>query len=242
MRLDISSALVFLLLISGCAPLSQIGRPVGIPKTTAFKKVIILPPQIDVVEIGAGGVAEKIDDWSEQGRANVIAAIEDELKSKPNLEVRYAPLETLPDNVKAELADTQSLFDVVNSSLVLHVYGPPPHRFEEKLLDFNYSLGNETSKLLFDDADAFLFVKGADQISTAGRKAMQAAAMLAAAAVRVVLIPQLGATALSVALVDARTGAITWFNFDRAEGFYDLRNRNDAASFVKKLLSQFPSP
>ena len=242
MRRQTSRALIFLILISGCVPLSQIGRPVGIPKPTAFKKVIIMPPQIDVVEIGAGGMAEKIDDWSEQGRANVIAAIEAELKSKAGLEVRAAPLETLPDNLRTALADTQSLFDVVNGSVLLHLYGPPPHRFEEKLLDFNYSLGSETSKLLLDDADSFLFVKGTDQISTAGRRAMQTTAMLAAAAVGIILIPQMGVTFMSVALVDARKGDIIWFNFDRSEGIYDLRNRDGAASFVKRILSKFPSP
>jgi hypothetical protein len=242
MRLQTSHGLIFLLLIAGCVPLSQIGQPVAIPKTTAFKKVIIMPPQIEVAEIGAGGIAEKIDDWSEQARANVVTAIEAELKSKGSLEVRYVPLEILPDPLKADLADTQSLFDAVNGTVLFHVYGPPPHRFEEKLLQFNYSLGSETSKLLLDDADAFLFVKGADQISTAGRRAMQTTAMLAAAAVGVVFIPQMGATVMSVALVDARRGDIIWFNFDRAEGIYDLRNPNDAASFVKRILSKFPSP
>ena len=88
MRRQTSRALIFLILISGCVPVSQIGRPVGIPKPITFKKVILMPPQIDVVEIGAGGMAEKIDDWSEQGRANVVAAIEAELKSKGSLEVR----------------------------------------------------------------------------------------------------------------------------------------------------------
>ena len=148
----------------------------------------------------------------------------------------------MPDNLKTDFADTQSLFDVVNGSVLLHLYGPPPHRFEEKLLEFNYSLGGETSKLLLDDADAFLFVKGADHISTAGRRAMQTTAMLAAAAVGIILIPQMGVTFMSVALVDARKGDIIWFNFDRSEGIYDLRNAKDAASFVKRILSRFPSP
>src|SRR5438128_657255 len=240
MRTKVASIFLLLLSVTGCTPLSLNGQPVFSPKFFSVKKIVILPPRIEVSEIGAGGVIEKIDDWSQTGAANITAAVAAELKTRRGIEVRNLPLVSLPDNLKAELEETQSLFDAVNGSVLLHIYGPPPYRFDEKLVQFNYSLGNETAKLRVDDSDAFLLIKGFDQISSAGRMALQTTAMLAAAALGVVIIPQMGATLMNAALVDARTGDILWYNFDRADGAYDLRDPVSATSFVRKLLAKFP--
>jgi hypothetical protein len=228
--------------VSGCTPVSLNGRAIFSPEFTQFKKIAILPPRIDVAEIGAGGVVEKMDEWSQTAIANVGKAIQAELARNRRIQVIDLSLQGVPDTLKSELHDTETLFDAVNGTVLLHVYGPPPHRFEEKLTLFNYSLGAETANLRIDDADALLLVKGIDQISSAGRKAFQTTAMLAAAAVGVVLIPQMGTTAISAALVDARTGHILWYNFDAAGGVYDLREPASAASFVSRLFSRFPTP
>jgi hypothetical protein len=206
-----------------------------------FKKIAILPPRIDVTEIGAGGVVEKIDEWSQRAVANVGVAIQAELSRNRGFQILDLSLKGVPETLKSELNDTETLFDTVNGAVLFHVYGPPPQRFEEKLTLFNYSLGAETAKLRIDDADVLLLVKGIDQISSAGRKAFQTTAMLAAAAVGVVLIPQMGTTAMSAALVDARTGDVLWYNFDAAGGAYDLRDVGSAASFVNRLFSRFPT-
>lgn len=233
---------IVLLFSAGCTPLSLNGQPVSHPNLHNVRKIAILPPRIDVSEIGAGGIVEKIDDWSQKAVDNVFAAIEAELKARSGVESRRITLETLPDNLKSELQEAQLLFDAVNNSVLLHIYGPPPHRFEEQLVQFNYSLGSETARLQVDDVDALLMLKGFDQISSAGRKTFQTTAVLAAAALGVLLIPQMGATVMSAALVDVRSGDILWYNFDRSEGANDLRDPNSAALFVKSLFSQLRLP
>src|SRR3990172_8246404 len=44
-----------------------------------LKNITLLPPRIDVFEIGAGGVLEKMDDWSQSGAENVLRAFQSEL-------------------------------------------------------------------------------------------------------------------------------------------------------------------
>ncbi len=238
----VAPVFVLFLCLLGCTPLSLNGKPIFKPQFTSFKRLAILPPRVDVFEIGAGGIVEKIDEWSQKGAENVTEAIKDELENKRGLVVWNVPLSGVPDPLKAQLEETEVLFDAVNGSLLLHLYGPPPQRFEEKWTQFDYSLGAETANLKIPDADALLLVKGLDQISSAGRKTLQTTAALAAAAVGVILIPEMGSTILSAALVDARTGDIVWYNFDRASGTFDLRDPASASVFVKNLFSRFPSP
>jgi hypothetical protein len=212
------------------------------PKIAPFRKIVILPLRVDVVEIGAGGVAEKMDDWSQQAIANIGAAIKTELGRTGRFDIVDFSGGGLPNALQPELRQTETLFDAVNTAVLLHVYGPPEHRFEEQWTLFNYSLGAESARLRIEDADAFLLVRGIDRISSAGRKAVQTTAMVAAAALGVIMIPQMGTTAMSAALVDSRTGDILWYNFDASGGAYDLRDPRSAASFVARLFSRLPAP
>lgn len=164
------------------------------------------------------------------------------MTARNKLQVSVVDARKLPDNLRGELEDTQLLFEAVNTSIVGHLYGNPANRFEDKREQFDYSLGKDTARLNLLDSDAFVLVNGLDQISSTGRQALNVTAMLAAAALGVVLIPQPGITAMNVALVDARSGDLLWYVATRSEGGYDLRNPERAAAFVKHVLTGFPIP
>ena len=204
----------------------------------------MLPPRIDIFEIGAGGVLEKIDEWSRTGADNVLNAFLAELEKRKGLQVSQLDIAVLSEENKIELEQTQLLFDAVRASVVIHIYGipgmiVPPHRFEDKISNFDYSLGSDTAKVNVLGADAFLMARGRDHISSGARHATQATAMLVAAALGAVVIPRGGITLMDVALVDARTGEILWFTSNRAEGT-DLRKPWSVNAFVMDTLAGFP--
>jgi hypothetical protein len=93
---------------------------------------------------------------------------------------------------------------------------------------------------LSDQADALLFVRGVDSIATAGRKAVQAGSVILGALVGVQVTPNLGVTAVNLALVDADTGDVLWYNFHASAGDHDLRNPIDTTAMVMDILKDFP--
>ena len=239
-RIHARLAPILLLVLAGCVPPNYITHPNYAARIAQLKKIDILPPRINVFEIGAGGVVEKIDDWSQAGTQNVLKALGDELAARRGVQVNIIDAGALPDNLRPELDETQLLFDAVTASVVAHLYGIPAQRFDDKRANFDYSLGSDTAKLITGNADAFLLVKGLDHISSSGRQALQLTTMLAAAAFGVAIIPQLGITAMNVALVDSRSGDILWYVSTRSDGGHDLRNPTSAAAFVKNSLVGFP--
>ena len=228
------------LTLLGCVPPAFVTHPNIGERAPQLKKLTLLPPRVDVFEIGAGGVLEKIDDWSESGVRNVLKAFESELGQRNGVQLSSLDTAQLPDELKVELEQTQLLFDAVSASVALHVYGQEPLRFDDKKTNFQYSLGAETAKLATTGADAFVIVKGIDQISSPGRQAVQLGTMIAAAVVGIAVVPQGGITAMNAALVDARSGDILWYVSLRSPGGHDLRDPASVSAFVKNLLTGFP--
>jgi len=225
------------LTLLGCVPAFVTHPNIG-DRAPRLKNITLLPPRIDVFEIGAGGVLEKMDDWSRSGAENVLKAFQSELGRRNGVQLNSLETATLPEELKVEIEQTQLLFDAVSASIALHIYGPELLRFDDKRTNFQYSLGVETAKLATTVADALLIVKGFDQISSSGRQAVQVGTIIAAAALGIVVIPQGGITAMNVALVDARSGDIVSL---RSPGGHDLRNPSSASAFVKNILTGFPT-
>lgn len=203
------------------------------------KSIVLIPLKTDVYQLTAGGVKEKIDEWSMKAKQNVMAAIEESLIIKPMLIVKPFNELLLSSEKKENLEETSALYDAVSSSIILHTYGPPDYLFPEKIKNFDYSLGSEIAELA-DDADAILLVSCVDHIATAGRKAVQAGSMILGALVGIQFIPNMGTTSINIALVDARSGFILWYNFHSSGGDHDLRDPINTTTLVKQLLKDFP--
>jgi hypothetical protein len=239
-NIKVVSALFTCLLFSACAtaPVYR-ANPQLNEKLKTAKTIMVIPLSVGVYEIGAGGIAEKIDEWSFKAKRNVMMAIQDKLQTKSLIFVKPFEETLLSDDQKSSLEETRALFDAVSYSIVIHTYGPPNQLFPEKIKNFDYSLGPEVKELA-GDTDTLLFVSCRDQISTAGRKALQAGSMILGALVGIQATPAFGATTIYFALVDANTGSILWYNFHGSRGNHDLRDPMDTSTLVNELLKDFP--
>jgi hypothetical protein len=236
----VATVLFACLLFSACATAPGYrANPQLNEKLNTARTLMVIPLAVDVYQISAGGVAEKMDEWSFKAKRNVMMAIQDELQTKPLLIVKPFEETLLSDDQKSNLEETRALFNAVNYSVIIHTYGPPEQRFSEKVKNFDYSLGPEVKELA-RDTDTLLFVSCSDQIATAGRKALQAGSIILGALVGVQITPAFGATTIYVALVDADSGSILWYNFHGSRGDHDLRDPMDASTLVKGLFKDFP--
>ncbi|MGW8301939.1 MAG: hypothetical protein ACWGNO_07720 [Desulfobacterales bacterium] len=242
MRLNIRIISLILagLLFSACATAPRYrAHPQLNSKIEKVKTITVIPLKVDVYQVTAGGVKEKMDEWCTQAKRNVLTAIEDELKLRPLLNIKSFPEILMSEDRKINLEQTGALFEAVNSSIIIHTYGQPVHRFPEKIQNFDYTLGPEVRQLS-GQTDALLFVRGVDNIATAGRKAVQAGSVILGALVGVQVAPNMGVTAVNLALVDSNTGEVLWFNFHASAGDHDLRNPVDTTALVMDILKDFP--
>jgi len=242
MRLNIKTISLILacLLISACATAPRYrAHPQINSKIENVKTITVIPLKVDVYQLTAGGVKEKMDEWCMQAQRNVLTAIEDDLKLRPLLNIKSFPETLMSEDRRINLEQTGALFEAVNSSIIIHTYGQPVHRFPEKIQNFDYTLGPEVRQLS-NQTDALLLVRGVDNIATAGRKAVQVGSVILGALAGVQVTPNMGVTAVNLALVDANTGEVLWFNYHASAGDHDLRNPIDTTAMVMDILKDFP--
>ena len=216
-------------------------------RSRQIRTVALLPLEIKVYQIDAGGVHEEIATWSEQARENVITLVETELRAKMNAAVTIVNAESLAEE-RPILQETRALYSAVSTMILLHTYPNPNfagYFFEEKLRNFDYSLGSDVGDLA-SGADALLLLDAEDHIWTGGRQALQALGDIlgigAAVVTRVVIIPQLaGGTTVRAALVDSRTGDILWINTIGAGGGRDLRDAASTKEWISQMFNDFPT-
>jgi hypothetical protein len=217
----------------GCAPKAYRAHPELEMRSEDINMPGLMSPDVKICELTAGGVRELRDDWSEIGEKCVLKATMEKLKGK---EVEIKTLK-VDEDIEKEIKDIQTLYRAVSQSINLHTYGP--HVFPEKKKTFEYSIGSVEGILQKCGSDALIFVYGSDEISTTGRKALQAAALIAGAFTGTVIMPRSGITSVSVALIE-ESGTILWYCIKGGEGTYDLRKPESTARLMKAVLSDFP--
>ena len=228
------------LILSACATATNYrANPSLKEKIEKTKRITVIPLKTDVYQITAGGVQEKMDEWSFQAKKNVMTAIQNELDRKPLIFIKNFEETLLSEEQKSNLEETKALFEAVNYSIIVHTYGPPEQLFQDKIKNFRYSMGPEVQDLA-KDTDALLFVSCNDQIATTGRKALQAGSIILGALVGVQATPLYGITNVSIALVETNTGSILWYNYHGSRGDHDLRDPINTTTLIKGFLKDFP--
>lgn len=199
------------------------------PQVYGPKKVLVLPVDVIIKEVTAGGVSEEVPDWSRQGSANVRDALTTYFRSEKNKKIKLVETPRLSDreieNVKQHLA----LYRRVAGAVVDKTYGQTswPHKIQK----FDYTLGNGLKSLAErTGADSAIVVVGEDEVSTAGRKV--AAFFLDAVSY--------GHSFLSVAIVNLNTGDILWFNYAFQYKSTDLRKPGDVLTLVERIFEEYP--
>lgn len=218
----------------GCASITPYrAHPEFEMRTKNIKTSGLLSPDIKIYEFTAGGVRELRDDWCAKGKVNVQGALIQCFQERP-LEVKPVSVDK---EMEEEMEDIYALYRAVSTSINLHTYGE--FRFPEKMKNFDYSIGTIDKILQKHGTEALIFVYGFDEISTGGRKALQAAGIIAGALTGVYVMPRSGITAVSAAVVDP-SGSILWYNIKASQGGYDLRDPESATNFMRAILSSYP--
>ncbi len=204
------------------------------------KTLVMLPPDVKIYELSAGGVTQLMDEWSARGRRNVIDAVSRRLSEQG----QFAVKEFTPGDTDLRLRETyeevRALIEAVNETALLHTYHPQLS-IAEKRENFRYSIGPVPELAEAAGADALLFVYGVDHISTAGRRALMVFGALVGGVTGVYAGPGAGITRLIVSVVEPRTGDVLWFNVAAGAGGTDLREPDSVGPLATTLLTGFPA-
>lgn len=196
-------------------------------------KVVLMPLDVELSSLSAGGVPELRADWTETANTLLLEALRTE---KQNRNIQMAVFaDAAVDESRKDLANQLiKLHGVVGGSILTHQYNPQG-ALPSKYGAFEWSVGPsaKTLKEIYQ-ADYALFIWVRDSYTSGGR----AVAMFLAAAAFGVALP--GGQQLGFAsLVDLETGNIVWFNM-LARGSGDLRNPEGAANTASQLMAQLP--
>lgn len=224
--------LLLVALMSGCAQTTTLLRDKNWHRAPGTVRVVIMPPDVQLSELTAGGLLEPKADWTEQGRQHVAAALDQQLQAKGATVVPYPPP---AGGGEDEAADDQliKLHDAVGGAILVHKYFPI-FALPTKGDRFDWTLGASVKQLQARAAaDYALFVLFRDSYASTGR-----VALIVGAAIVGVGVPG-GRQVGFASLVDLHTGDVLWFNrLINPAG--DLRTPEPATKAVQSLLVQLP--
>lgn len=195
------------------------------------KKVVVLPVDIEVVEVSAGGVEEKVPDWSKEASQSVFKALSAAI-GKQGLKETAAP--HFSGASAANVDEHLALYKlVVNTASRLG--------WKHKIRRFDYSIGPGLRDIAAQaGVDAAIMVYGRDYVSTAGRKARAVAGNIPIVNIFTGPAPELGHSYIHVGVVDLRTGDLLWMNSHFRKGSTNLRDPGDAAKMVNTIFEWYP--
>jgi len=190
-------------------------------------RLLVLPADMELYSMSAGGVVEPRADWTEAAQKNFVAALAKEGKV-------LGPRVTTFSGAEAdEFSDIVTLHRAVADAISLH-HDAAFMQLATKGDRLEWSLGDAVQPLREKTgADYALFTWIRDSYASGERKAaMVALALLGAVS--------LGGEQVGYAsLVDLRTGRVVWFN-QLNRMFGDLREPEPAIETVEALLKGFP--
>lgn len=206
----------------------------GFTARTAGSKLVIVPADVELFSLSAGGVPEPRADWTEAAQKHLRSG----LMSLKN--VVGSDSTELQEKDLDELGQINALHGTVAEAVfVHHMMGMPALPTKDRTLD--WTLGDAVQPLRAKSgADYALFLWVRDSYATAERKAAMVGMMILGAALGVAVVPAGGQQTGYASLVDLRDGRIVWFNnLNRMSG--DLREAQPALETVETLLKTFPA-
>lgn len=193
-------------------------------------RILVFRPDVAVGEQTTGGMNEPNAEWTQQARANMLAALDRARAVQGSTLVMVPELE---GEKAALVADYTALFKAVANAAFNHKMFPG-NRLPTKKGVFDWTLGDEASALKSLGGDYGLFFYTYDSYGSTGRKVAQVLGLLLGAG----LIPS-GVHIGYAGLVDLTTGDLVWLNADLAMGG-DPRTVEGADKRVAQLLEDFP--
>lgn len=198
----------------------------GFSQRPAGSKLVIVPADMELFSISAGGVTEPRADWTEAAQKHFKAA----LVARPELGPTVSELTVAQVD---EFAEIVALHRAVADSVWIH-HSQGHLKLPTKAGRLDWSLGDVVRPLRQrTGADYALFTWVRDSYASGERKAAIVAMALLGA------FTTGGEQTGYASLVDLETGRIVWFNdLQRMTG--DLRDPKAAAETVDALLKGFP--
>lgn len=183
--------------------------------------VVLMPIDIELFEVSAGGVLEPRADWTAVAGTHLAEGLRERLKAK-----RFA------DDGDERVQGLVRLHAAVSRAITVHHFGGLALPGKAGRLDWTLGAG---ARLLKEKtgADYALFAWVRDSYASGGRKAAIVLGALFAA-----VMPG-GSQQAHASLVELETGRVVWFNrLSRAGG--DLRDADAARESLDALLEGFP--
>lgn len=194
--------------------------------TTTAKRIVMIEPDVQLMELDAGGIFEPRADWTKAAQT----FIDEDLRAhfgKSGVELVNADRPTQRD------IQLVKLHAVVGQAILTHIYDRGAG-LRNKVTPRDWTLGPGTNEMRDRyGADYALFIFVRDSYATSNRKLVEVFGNLAGAKLDVA--EQEG----FASLVDLRTGNIVWFN-RLLSGFGDLRTKEPAQQTVDALIKGIP--
>lgn len=196
------------------------------------KNVVILPVNVEVMEVTAGGVKEEVPAWSAEASKNVLKSLSAAIKKDPTMQEVRAP--RFSKKAIAVVDEHIALYKlVVNTASSIG--------WQHKIRRFDYGIGPGLTALQRKTgADAAIMVYGRDHVSTAGRKAKAVAGNIPILNIFTGPPPKLGHSYIHIGVVDLKTGDLMWMNSEYREGASNLRDYDDAHEIIRSIFDWYP--
>lgn len=190
--------------------------------------IVIMPTDIELFSISAGGVHEPKADWSEAAAKHFHAALDGK---RQRIDMKSV---LLSERDADDIAEINALHAAVARAIVLHHFGPPAYKLPTKEGKLDWSMGEPVHAIKEKMGADYAFFSWIRDSYASGERV---ASMIALAVVGVGL--RGGQQVGYASLVDLNTGKILWFNhLARASG--DLREAEKAQETLDTLLEGFP--
>lgn len=231
----ILSALFLMLLLNSCGPTRhEIARAEYGKTVRSIRTIGLLPPDIFIYEVEAGGLRELMDEWIAKAGQKFSSVLRSGFQSRS-----VALREIRPDKeINGDLEDVAYLFRAISQSLQWRTtYARLSDCGSTSDPCRDLSVGGLDPVLKKNDVDAFLLLFAENEIETPGRrkarKASRAIGMFTG--FRPVSNP---GTFISMAIVD-RSGTVLWYTGAASGRGYDLRNDEKVEELAMRLLNRF---
>lgn len=209
-------------------------------------KLLVMRPDVSVGSVTTGGMVEPRADWTEQSRANLLAALRAQqagrggdvliLEKRDGLTAMGVDADTV--------AELERLHYAVGSAIATHRYSGA-YLPTKRGRGLDWTLGADAVALGRKTGyDYALFLHAEDSFASTGRVALQV--LGAAGCIVGFCAPNIGGGGqfAYASLVDLKTGEVVWFNVLQAGtqvagiNMGDIRKPEGAAQMVDRLLGR----
>lgn len=197
-------------------------------------RVLLMPLDVELAELTAGGLAEPHADWTQAAQKNITEALRAALQEKRAVLLHYEPVQE-PDR-QYRYEQFIKLHQAVREAILFHRNHESGFRLVTKHGKLDWSLGDDV-KLLREDfhADYALFIAVQDTYSSGGRTLLS---VVLSALYLFPVLPGAGQQGYA-SLVDLRDGSLVWFNrFTSQTG--DLRTPEGVREAMDRMLKDMP--